>query len=387
MAKNIAVGIDVGTHTTRVVVCEFVKNEAAPRILGYGDALSRGLRHGYVTNISEAAKSISRAVVEAEKASGIKIKRAYISIGGISLESVSGTGFAVISRADGEVTTLDVNKALDESRDNLKIPNKRIIDAIPTLYKLDGKEIHGRPEGMKGVKLEIKTLFVTCLEQHLEDLIGAVSLAGIEVVDIIASPIADALVVLNDKQRAAGCILVDIGAETVSIAVFENGAAQALHVFSIGSTDITNDIALGLKIPLEEAEGLKIGSIMHDYPKKKLDQIIEARLSDVFELIENYLKKIKRSGLLPAGVIMTGGGSSLAMIEELSRKFLALPSKIGDAEILGNSKGKIRDSSWFVALGLCMAQRDSGSRYQASSGGAFKGLKNFFKSVTDQLMP
>ena len=387
MAKNIAVGIDIGTHTTRVVVCEFVKGEIAPRILGTGMAHSRGLRHGYVVNIEDAGKGISRAAAEAEKNSGIKIKRAYVSIGGISLDATSGTGSAVISRADGQVTALDVNKAMEESENNLKIPNKKIIHVIPTIYRLDGKEVLGKPEGMKGVKLEIKTLFVTCLEQHLDDLAAAVSIAGIEVIDVIASPLSSSLVVLSDKQKTAGCILVDIGAETVSIAVFENGTVQALHVFSIGSTDITNDIALGLKIPLEEAEGLKIGSIIRDYPKKKLDQIIEARLSDVFELIENYLKKIKRSGLLPAGVIMTGGGSNISMIEELSKNFLKLPSKLGTADIFQNSKVKVRDSSWFVALGLCLAQRNSTETYASSRNQGGNSLKNFFKSIGNQLLP
>ena len=387
MIKNIVVGIDVGTHMTRVVVCEFIKGEIAPRILGTGITSSKGLRYGYVTNIEEAKKSVKRAVLEAEKSSGIKIKRAYISIGGISLGSLSGFGSAVISRADGKVTGLDINKALEENKNNLKIPNKKIIDVIPTMYKLDGKEVLGKPEGMKGVKLEVKTLFVTCLEQHLDDLATAVSEAGIEVVDVIPSPLASSLVVLNDKQKTAGCILVDIGAETVSIAVFENGTIQALHIFSIGSTDITNDIALGLKIPLEEAEGLKIGSIIRDYPKKKLDQIIEARLSDIFELIENYLKKIKRNELLPAGIILIGGGSNIALIEELSKNFLKLPAKIGTAEILNNNKTKVRDSSWFVALGLCLAQRDSARSYSSGRNEGANSLKNFFESIINTLLP
>src|SRR3990172_2770812 len=136
MAKNIAVGIDIGTHTTRVVVCEFVKGEIAPRILGTGMTHPRGLRHGYVVNIEDAGKGISRAAAEAEKNSGIKIKRAYVSIGGISLDATSGTGSAVISRADGQVTALDVNKAMEESENNLKIPNKKIIHVIPTIYRL-----------------------------------------------------------------------------------------------------------------------------------------------------------------------------------------------------------------------------------------------------------
>ncbi len=387
MIRKISVGIDIGTYTTRVVVCEFIKGEHGPKIIGLGESSSRGLRHGYITNITLAAQSIKRAVNEAEKNSGIKIKQAYVSIGGISLESVAGFGNVMVSKADGEVTTLDIEKAIALSRESLKIANKKIIDEIAVMYKLDGKEVLGRPEGMRGIKLEVKTLFVTCLEQHYDDLLSAMTEAMIEVVDIVAAPLSESLVVLNEKQKAAGCVLVDIGSETVSIAIFENSMIQALHVFSIGSTDITNDIALGLKIPLEEAEGIKTGILIKDYPKKKLDQIIEARLSDVFELIENYLKKIKRNGLLPAGVIITGGGSNIKMIEDMSRNFLKLPSKIGTAEAFQN-KARIRDSSWFVALGLCMTQRSfNASRSSGSFGKNIQNIKKFFKSIGEQLMP
>ncbi|MFA6397268.1 MAG: cell division protein FtsA [Candidatus Paceibacterota bacterium] len=389
MIRKISVGIDVGTYSTRVVVCEYLKNESVPKVIGTGISPSRGLRHGYVTNHTEASKGIKKAVNEAEKNSGIKIKRAVVSIGGISLSSETSTGDAVISKANDEVTTLDIIKAINLSEENLKIPNKKIIHNIPIEYKLDGKEILGKPEGMKGLKLEVKTLFVTCLEQHLENLILAVREAGVEVGDIIASPLASSAVVLSERQKTAGCALIDIGAETVSLAVFENNNLISLYVFNVGSTQITNDIALGFKIPLEEAESLKIGSIIGDFPRKKLTEIIDARLSDIFELVEIHLKKLKRNGLLPAGIIITGGGSHISTIEELSKSMLKLPSRIGGVED-GYSKNKLKDTSWFVAYGLCVAEGGDISDKEISGGGAnevIRKTKKFFNSIFQQLMP
>ena len=389
MIRNIKVGIDVGTHSTRVVVAEYFRGENAPKIIGTGTSESKGLRHGYVVNVADTAKSIAKAIDEAERNSGIKIKRVFISIGGISLGSETSAGSAIISKADGEVTSLDVAKAISESEENLKLTNKKIIHTIPMLHKLDGKEILGKPEGMKGVKLEIKTLFITALEQHLDNLLAAVRDTGVEVIDVVASPIAASHVALSDRQKIVGCALANIGAETVSIAVFENGNVISLQVFSIGSTDITNDIALGLKVTLEEAEGLKTGSIIGDYSKKKLDEIIEARLKDIFELIDNHLKKIKRNGLLPAGIIITGGGSNIASIADLSKNLLKLPSKIGAAEMFANSKTKVRDSLWFVATGLCIAGKDgSGENYESGSFDLlFRKFKTFWTSIIRQLLP
>ncbi|MBI5816905.1 MAG: cell division protein FtsA [Candidatus Yonathbacteria bacterium] len=355
MARNIITGIDVGTHTIRVVISELIKGNGAAHIIGTGLAESKGLRHGYIVNDRDAVESISAAIAAAEKSSGITIKSAYLSIGGISLESFISTGTTVISRADSEVTDLDIEKISKSSEDNLpNIQNKKIIDTIFIKYKLDGKEVLGKPQGMKGTKLEVKTLFITCLEQHLNDLVHVVEEAGVDVDAYIAAPIAASLIALSKKQRVVGCVLVNLGAETVSLVVFDDDIPISLQVFPIGSTDITNDIALGLKIPLEEAERLKLGNLSDNHSKKKLDEIIEARLSDIFELVEAHLKKIGRNELLPAGVIITGGGAGIGTIEDLARATLKLPSRIATPLLLTNQKGQVRDSSWFVAYGLCV---------------------------------
>ncbi len=348
------------------------------------------MRLGYITDIDLVAHSIKKAVSEAERTLGSRIRSASVSIGGISLGSVIGTGETIISRADQQVTDLDISKALAESEENLEIMNKKIIHIIPLAYKLDGKDVHGRPEGMNGIKLEVKTLFVTCLKQNIEDLATALALAGVNADDIIASPIASSLVLLSNKQKAAGSALIDIGAETVSIAVFENNLLISLQVFSIGGMDITKDVALGFKIALEEAESIKLGSVTGgNFPQKKIDEIIGARMSDIFELIYNHLKRIRRNELLPAGVVITGGGSHLNHIEEIAKAELKLPARVGPADPSLNARLKVRDSSWYTAYGLALSNTNesSSNSTHSSVGDNIKQVKGFFKSLLSQLLP
>ena len=385
--RNISIGIDIGSQTTRIVVGEFGKGEKNPKIIGIGERPTEGVRHGYVTDFDLAVKSVKETVLLAEKSSGIKIKRAFVSLSGVTLRGNVESGVAIISKADGEVTNLDTNKALQDCEENLNLNNKKIIQVAPLSHRLDGKEVLGRLEGMHGNKLEIKALFATYASVHLEDLIAVIAEAGVETIDVIPAPVAGSHIALSEKQKIVGSALVNIGAETVSLAIFENGGLISIHAFSIGGTDITNDIALGLKIPLETAESFKLGNISPEYSKKKLDEIIEARFTDIFELIDNHLKKIKRSELLPAGVVFVGGAANTPGLPELAKSELGLPSSIGTTEIFGNMKTKLRDPSWFTALGLIVGGRESNSYAKSSFGGMFKDLKNTIKSSIKQLMP
>lgn len=370
MARNITTGIDVGSQNIRVVVSERHKDSPLPHIIGTGNADSAGLRHGYVTSEEEAAAAISAALRAAERSAGVSIGEAYLSVGGVSLESIVGAGSVAISRADGVVTDLDIEKAVTAAEENLpSMRNRRIVETIPIRYKLDGREMWKRPLGLEGSKLEVKTLFITCLEQHLTDLVHAVERAGVDVLDIVPAPLAASLVALTKKQRTVGSLLVNIGAETVSMVVFDEDVPVSLEVFPIGSTDITNDIALGLRVPLEEAEKLKLGKDPDTVSKKKLSEIIEARLSDVFELIEAHLKKIGRNELLPAGIILTGGGAGIGTIEDFARAFLKLPSKVA-SPLFSANKNQMRDSSWFVAYGLTIYGLSEGAR---------RGTRGFLK--------
>jgi cell division protein FtsA len=388
--NNYTCGIDIGTHSTKVVVVSFDKEKKESTVVATGISQTEGMRFGYITNTDKVTQSVLKAVKQAENVLGAKIKKACVSIGGISLSSVTSIGSVIISKADQEITNLDVSKVITNSEENLEIPNKKIIHTIPIGYKLDGKDIYARPEGLRGIKLESKTLFITCLKQNIEDLITALTLAKIDIEEIAASPIVTSNILLNNKQKIAGCMLLDIGSETVSCTVFENGLPISLQVFPIGSMDITKDIALGIKISLEEAESIKLGSVIGgDYSKKKIDEIIEARLGDIFELVSNNLKRLKRNELLPAGVVITGGGSSINNIEEIARNLLKLPAKVGMIDPSQNNKLKVRDASWYTALSLALSNSNefSNNEYNNSMKGNIKEVKSFFKSILSQLLP
>lgn len=387
MTRNISVGIDLGSSTTRVVVAEFIKGEKNPRIIGVGESETKGVRQGYIVNETLVIASLRSALKVAEATSGIKIKRAFISASGASLRGEWSSGTVIISKADGEVTSLDVNKALVECEENLNLNNKKIIQSFPVSYKLDGKNVLGRLEGMQGTKLEARALLITYSLQHLEDLIEVVAGAGVETIDVIASPVALAHIALSERQKIAGVALVDIGFQTTSISVFENGLPISIHTFPIGGADITHDLAIGFKVPLDQAERLKQGSTEGDFPKKKFEEIISARLSDIFEYIENHLKKIKRHELLPAGIVFVGGGASVPGIEELSKNVLKLPASRGATEMFGTTKTKLRDPAWFTALGLVVSGRDGNGHSTGSFGRLFKDIKSAINGSIKQLMP
>lgn len=360
----------MGTYQIKVVVATDGSGERNPQVLGTGYAHSKGIRHGYIINSADLTRSLRVAIPQAEKASGTTIRRAFLSVGGVGLEEIRSRADTVVSRADSEVTALDVSTVIDESEKKVaqRLLNRKVIHVIPLSFRLDGERLLGRPHGLKGTKLEVETLFVTALEQHLQDLITAVENVGVSVVDVMAAPLAASFVTLTRAQKIAGCVLANIGAETVSIAVFENDIPISVKVFPIGSTDITHDIALGLQISLEDAEQAKKGALIgtNTISRKRLEDIIASRLADIFSLIEAHLKKIGKSGLLPAGVIVTGGGSGIATIEDIARASLHLPTK--KAVVSGAEATKVKDATWAVAHGLCIwgVTNESASTFIAS---------------------
>ncbi len=394
MARKISVGIDIGTYQVKIMVAQDEQrgDHVVPKIIGTGFAESKGLRHGYIINQTDVTRALKIALAQAEKASEQRIRGAHISVGGIGLSSNSSVGSVAVSRADSEITDLDVEKAVEASRSAIPqsiLINRRVIHTIPIQYRVDGKIVLGsKPTGMKGARLEAKTLFVTVLENHLFDLEQAVEESGVYVKQVVAAPLAASLVTLSKTQRVAGCVLANIGAETVSIVVFENNLPISLETFQIGSNDITNDIALGLRIPLEEAERVKLGAITGtSFPKKKLDDIIEARLSDILDLVEAHLKKLGRNGLLPAGIILTGGGSGLAIIEELAKSALSLPSRVASMNWGGGMREPIKDASWSVAYGLCRIGLSDEDEETTLGIGIARRARGTISSFFRQLLP
>lgn len=358
MSRRIATGIDIGTYQVKMVVVEEVvdKNGARQlRILGTGLAESKGLRHGYIVNKEEVAVSILKAKQQAESIARVPIRSAFLAVGGISLDEARATGSTVISRADQEITALDLDKAAKVARE-VAAPgflNRHVLHSIPLEYRVDGVKTLGDPLGMKGVKLEVDYLYVTCIAQHEEMLTKAVEDANIEIVDRMASPLAGSYVLLDSEQKMKGCVLANIGAETVSIVVYDESIPVSIKVFPMGSSHITDDIALGFRISLEEAERVKIGRLSGQmYPRKKIDDLVTSRLIAMFTLIDKHLKSLGRRGPLPAGIIISGGGAGIGSISDIAKGSLKLPARL--AEFRLSSDTKIHDATWAVSYGLAL---------------------------------
>lgn len=386
MKQQLQVGIDIGTLLTKVVVTTTTKEGV--RIVAQGISETRGMRHGYVVQRDEVTASLIKALQIAEKECGTKIRTANLSIGGVGIGSEYVIGTATATRADGVIGRFDIDKAIADAETKLDLKNKAILHVLPLSFRVDDKELPTRPDGTIGSKLEVRILFITCFQQHIDDLIAVVSDANIKIQQLIVAPLATHKQLLTDLQRNFGCVIVDIGAESVSVSVFENNILSALHVFSIGSSDITKDIALGIRVTPEEAENLKLGVITtQQIPKKKLDEIIEARMSDIFELIDKYLKKIGRSGLLPAGAIIIGGGGQLSMIEDVGKQMLKIPIRKGGID-MQHIRGTIKDYRILHAYSVAIADQEhdvSTNRVTFSNTGDdfIQVIKDFLK----QLLP
>lgn len=355
MARSrIITGIDVGTYHVKAVIAELGRAGGPPRIMGTGHAESRGMRHGYIVNRDEARNAVVQAVAQASKEAGTSVRDCYLSIGGVGLDTVRGRGETIISRADAAVSQTDIDMATNEAERSIgrELVNKKIIHAIPLSYDIDNAPVMGRPQGMRGGKLAVRVLFITAIEQHVSDLIESVEAAGVEVLDVMASPIAASLVSLTKAQKVAGCVLANIGSETTSIVTFEDNTPLSLEVFPLGASHITHDLALQFKISIDEAEQLKKGAVIgSEIPKKKIDDVVATRFKEIFGLIQAHLKKIDRDGLLPAGIIITGGGASLSKVDDLARTHLKLPAQIGSTRL---GERTLKDATWAVAYGLCV---------------------------------
>ncbi len=355
MTRPIYTGIDIGTAQVKVVIAAPPESPELPMtILGTGSAASRGMRHGYVSDMKEVTKSIEEAVQRASQASKVGIKSARIAVGGISLDELRSTGDVTLTQSGGVVLERDMERALRESekRAMSKLVNRTIVHTIPLDYRLDGQLVQGRPQGLQGTKLSVETLIISLLTQHHDDLIDATEAAGIEVEGVMASPLAASFVTLTKAQKTAGVVLANIGAETLSILVYDNNTPLTLKTFPVGSADITNAIALAFQLPLPEAEQMKRGAVTgSDISPKKMATVSGERLKDMFNTINAHLKVVGRQKLLPAGIVITGGGSGGAQVVEIARTTLKLPAQVGlptPSPRLGSL-----DATWSVAFGLC----------------------------------
>jgi cell division protein FtsA len=312
-----------------------------------------------------------------------------VAIGGVGLEDLRSTGELSLTPSGGVVSEHDLDRALRESekRASTKLANKHILHTIPLEYRVDGARVYGSPVGLQGTKLSVDTLLITMLSKHYDDVIEAIEAAGVEVEGVMASPIAASFVTLTKAQKMAGVVLANIGSETLSVIVYDNDTPISVKVFPIGGNIITESVALTFQMPLPEAEQMKRGAVTgSDVPQRKLQTVIQGRLKDMFTLINAHLKAIGRNRLLPAGIVITGGGSGIAGSADIAKSILKLPSQISQIGLLPKSASV--DATWAVAYGLCRwGFAEDVSDEGHSLGDVLKGGWKSLKSTLGSFLP
>ncbi len=402
MAKEqYIVGVDVGTASVRVVQAKLDRETGSFSIIGASEAPSFGMRRGVIVDIEEAVSAISSGLEKVERMTGVPVTSANVSVGGNHISSLSSHGVIAVSRADGEISENDIVRCIDASQ-AISIPsNKEVLHVFPKSFTLDGQTGIKDPLGMSGIRLEVDTIIVQAGLPFVKNLTKAIMQAGLEIEDLVLAPCAAAESVLKKRQKDLGVCLVDLGAGTTSLAVYEEGDLLHTAVLPIGCSHITNDIAIGLRCSIETAEKVKL-QFGHCDPKavdkneeinlslldKSEDQatsrqyvveIIEARLEEIFSMISGELKKIQRDGKLPAGIVLTGGGANLPGVVEFSKKHLRLPSVLGTPENITTIIDRVSGPSFATAAGLVLW----GNKYSAGSGANFgDALKNIMSNKT-----
>jgi len=393
------VGLDVGSSKITVVVGE-PDDEGVLGIIGIGTSRTTGVRKGVVTEIEETVSGISEAIEMAEGLSGSQIVSATININGGHISSINSKGVVAVARADGEISRNDIVRAEDAAQ-AVQIPsNKEILHVIPRFYNVDNGEAVKDPLGMTGVRLEVETHLVAGSQQALKNLTKTVTQAGVAIEDVVASPLAAAKSSVTKRQRDLGCVLVDIGATTTGITVFIDDSVLYTKVFPIGAASITNDIAIGLRTSVDVAEKVKLKygyAVSADVDekdridlsaidiaeeavvtRKNVAEIIQARLEEIFNLVKDELRRINCDTLLPAGIILTGGGAKLDGIDDLAKSYFRLPVNIGKPHSLQGMTEKVYDPSFSTAVGLMLYSYEQGEK----TGGS-KTVTTFYNKVKD----
>lgn len=382
--KEIFTGVDLGSSRFRVVIGEETESGLPLRIIGVGDVPSAGVRRGTVTNPEEAAKALLSAVDRAEHMSGARVEAVTVALSGADMFCEASQGVVAIGRADGEVASEDVDRVLGEAHARATLsPNQEILHVFPRGFRLDDQKNLRDPIGLRGVRLEVNALVIGMGSMPSRNASRLFEMAKIDLEFVVAAPLAAAQSVLSEKQKDLGAVMVIIGSGATSLAVFEEGELLHVAAIPIGGGHITNDIAIGLRTSIEVAEAVKL-AYGHAIPnsvdrREEIDlskfdtnedgavsrhhvaEIVEARLEEIFQFVNEELKKIGKDGLLPGGVILSGGASLLPGAIELAKDTLRLPVHVGYPEPLGGVFDQVDAPDFSVAVGALLLARDHGN--------------------------
>jgi cell division protein FtsA len=371
MDGPIVVGIDVGTTK----ICTLVAREEEPgqiRILGVGIEPSQGIKKGVVVDLSAASQAISRSIEKAERTSGLEITSALVSLAGSQVSSVNSRG--VVGITGRMIDQDDVARAVDAAR-AVAIPhNREVIHVIQRGFNVDGQEGIRMPIGMHGYRLEVETHIITASAASVENLRQAVGASGVDVSQFVLNPLASAEVVLSETERQMGVVVVDVGGGTTDMAIYIDGDVWHTSVLAVGGNHITSDIAHGLRLPMSQAEEIKIqhGCALSEeiddeeyfnvkpfgeqeteqVSRKDLSNIIEARVEEIFSLVLQEIKRSGYDGLLPAGMVLTGGSSALPGVRGLASNVLGVPVRIAQPENLVGMTDRLDSPAFSTSVGL-----------------------------------
>ncbi|MFA5714534.1 MAG: cell division protein FtsA [Candidatus Paceibacterota bacterium] len=422
MSKTkVLTGLDIGTDTIKILGIK-KDSEKGMEVLFLDTIGSFGVLKGRIKDVNEVGKKISELIEMVERKHNCRIENIFTNINGTKLQLIPSHALISVGRADQKVSKEDKERIYDEVKMiNLQSSNKTILDVFPREWILDGEKEINDPLGMQGMRLEFDALLLSTFTSDTDAIIESVGVADFEIGEenIIPGPVADANAVLTPSQKELGVALINIGAGTSSVVVFEEGKLLNMAIFPVGSANITNDIAIGFKTEIEVAEKIKrqYGSCVPGegkktiefnlspeeeeddveidfdgnkkkkekkkpknvltFSEKELEKIIEARVSEIFELADKEIKKVSKQGLLPGGIVLTGGGVKLPGIVELAKKEFKLPCRIGYCK---DFKGLDKDSSLATVCGLVVTKIEKEDFRTNNGSGIGKKIKKLFES-------
>jgi cell division protein FtsA len=407
-SQRTVVGLDIGTTKVCAIIGEVGENGVID-IIGVGQAPSEGLRKGVVVNLESTVKSITKAIEEAELMSGVEVNSAYVGIAGGHIKGINSRGVVAVTRQDREITSPDVDRVI-EAAQAVSIPmDREVIHVLPQEFIVDDQDGIKEPIGMSGVRLEAEVHIVTAAVTSAQNIVRSVNRAGFEVNDIVLEPLASSFAVLTEDEKELGVVLVDIGGGTTDIALFVEGAIWQTEVLGIGGGNVTKDISVGLRTPINEAEQIKLryGCALTDLvkadeeievpsvggrkakglPRQVLTGIIQPRMEEIFYLVSREIKKTGYEELVAGGVVLTGGASAMEGIQELAERILDLPVRIGSPKGISGLVDVVNSPVFSTGVGLvCYGAKEIGSGRGAPGGGiqgdlfrsVFGRMKNWF---------
>jgi len=353
--NSIIAGLDIGTTRVTEIIAR-VNAEGEIDILGVGEEPCQGFRRGLIVDIDSVSSAIEAANKRATRMAGHNIPSVFVGIPVIRVSCATSHGMTATSGDDWRVTAFDVKKALDAAKVLAVPPDREIISVLPQEYIVDGLGGIQDPEGMTGIRLEVNAKVIMGQVAMLENIAESVERAGLKVEGRVLEPVAVAQAVLTDEQTHRGVMLIDIGGQITQVVTFYEGTPIQFLCVPLGGTHITNDIAIGMKIPFEEAERVKHRNSLGGQNDRNNDEfirdIIDARLREIIELIESETREVRNSGLVPCGVVFAGAGSSVPGTIELACEILDLPAQIGKSRLIQAPKGIEPRNLSQVALGI-----------------------------------